>query len=788
MKSFREMAISLEDLLAKLGDLIQVIGQDGTILYANEHWLERLGYSAQTVEQLNFFHDIVESPFRVLFRAELHRVVALGYTEGIQVILKSATGEKIAVDGHLISHQGHIICIFHEVTHRHQAQTELERIFAMSVDMLGASDFEGRFVRLNPAWEHVLGYSLTELLGQRFIDFVHPDDYERTLVEAKRSTRTNTMQNFENRYRCKDGTYRWLLWHYISYSDVQQTYFVARDITEQRVNQELLQEARDQLQGILDNSGTMIGLKNLDGRYILVNQEFANIFGNGEKSSLFGKYDHEIFSDDVARILKSHDQAVFQNNRSLQFEENIVSDEGIRTYLTTRFLLNDNEGRPYGMCMIAKDITYRKLTEMQLLMRNQAIEHSPTGISIADARLPDLPLIYINPAFEKTTGYSPLDAIGRNCRFLQNDDRDQDAVHELRRAIQNEEAVTVVVRNYRKNGEMFYNELSLAPIHDNAGILTHYVGISTDVTARIETEAKIQKQNYDLVQTNADLAKARKQAEQAAEEAAKHNAALRAANRDLAKARKQAEDATRLKSQFLATMSHELRTPLNAIIGYTEIQLAGMTGDITNEQRDYQERVVTNAEHLLNLINDVLDISKIEAGRMELVNKVFDLRAWISDVDNQMRGLAEEKKLTFEIEVDPRMPQRIVGDPARIKQVIINLLSNAIKFTETGGIRLMVRKHGRDAWHIIVEDTGIGIPSHMQETIFEEFRQVDSSSRRKTGGTGLGLAIVRKFLLMMGGTVRLSSQLGTGSTFTITLPLNEEVIQVSADVGDESHD
>lgn len=554
------------------------------------------------------------------------------------------------------------------------------------------------------------------------------------------------------------------------------------------LSQLTIDEARDHLQAILDNSGTLIGLKNLDGKYILVNQEFADVFANGEKEILLNKSDIDIFPLDVASTFRDHDKAVLQGKRSLQFEESIVIDEELHTYLTTRFLLYDADENPCAICMIARDIAHRKSTEMQLLMRNQAIEHSPTGISIADARLPDMPLIYINPAFETVTGYPSIDVIGRNCRFLQGNDRDQAGVHKIREAIHNEESVTVVIRNYRKDGVMFYNELGLAPIHNDEGELTHYVGISTDVTERIEAAGKIQKQNEDLIAANADLAHARQQAEAATTQIALQNQALIAANHQLAEARKLAEEATRLKSQFLATMSHELRTPLNAIIGYTEIQLAGMTGELTAEQRDYQERVVTNADHLLNLINDVLDISKIEAGRLELVHKVFNLRDWVSGIDNQMRVLAQEKSLNFFVNIDERMPSQIVGDPARIKQVIINLLSNAIKFTETGSVRMAIRKHGRDAWHIIVKDTGIGIAPHLQETIFEEFRQVDSSSRRKSGGTGLGLAIVRKLLLMMGGSIRLNSQLGQGSTFTITLPLETKMKTASTEIGDIQND
>ncbi|MFQ3648333.1 MAG: PAS domain S-box protein [Anaerolineae bacterium] len=498
-------------------------------------------------------------------------------------------------------------------------ENELQHLFDLSIDMLAIVDFEGRMLRLNPAWERVLGYPLEEMLNRSFMDFVVEADRARTMETSRRLHAGETVVRFENRYRHRDGSIRWLSW---------------------------------------------------------------NANSNVEKRLIF---------------------------------------------------------------CVARDETFTKLTQTQLLLRNKAIEASPMGVCIADMQLPDQPLIYVNPAFERITGYSPVEAIGRNCRFLQGDQRDQPGVHAIRQALKDQQPVTVVLRNFRRDGQLFYNELSLAPIHDENGLLTHYVGISNDVTKRVLTDERLSAQNEELI----------------------------IANYNLALARKEAEDATRLKSEFLATMSHELRTPLNAIIGYTEIQLAGMAGDLTDEQRDYQTRVLANADHLLGLINDVLDISKIEAGRLELVRKPFHVQTWMNEVVAQTQALALEKNVAYEAELDPRLPERIVGDAARIKQVVLNLLSNAFKFTDAGYVHLSVRWHGPDAWQIIVEDTGIGIAPHMLETIFEEFRQVDSSSARRQGGTGLGLAIVRKLCLMMGGNVRVRSTLGRGSTFIVTLPLRE---------------
>jgi signal transduction histidine kinase len=251
------------------------------------------------------------------------------------------------------------------------------------------------------------------------------------------------------------------------------------------------------------------------------------------------------------------------------------------------------------------------------------------------------------------------------------------------------------------------------------------------------------------------------------------NETLIKANRELAIARKQAEAANKLKSQFLATMSHELRTPLNAVIGYSQLQLAGMVGAMSDEQKGFQERILINAHHLLNLINEVLDISKIEAGRMDLVQRPISLKAIFDEILVQNRVLAENKGLALELSYDDRLPDIIIGDRGRLKQIIINLISNGIKFTDAGKVSINVVLHNKDAWRMTVTDTGVGIASHEQETIFDEFRQAENGLDR--GGTGLGLAIVRKLVIMMGGNIRVNSEIGVGSSFTVTFPIITEI-------------
>jgi signal transduction histidine kinase len=268
-----------------------------------------------------------------------------------------------------------------------------------------------------------------------------------------------------------------------------------------------------------------------------------------------------------------------------------------------------------------------------------------------------------------------------------------------------------------------------------------------------EMVASIQERNANLRDLNSSL-------EQRVEER----------TAELQKANAIAQESVRLKSEFMATMSHELRTPLNAILGFSSILINGMAGTIDEEATHMVKRVESNSHRLLALINDVLDLAKIEAGRMELVSEPIHVHNMVNRWRGEMGVLGEKKGLGFETSIGDDIPETIYGDADRITQIVSNLLSNAFKFTERGSVRLEVNREA-DYLIIQVSDTGIGIPPHAINYIFDEFRQVDGSSTRVYGGSGLGLSIVRNMCRVMGGSIKAASVLGKGSIFTATLPL-----------------
>lgn len=242
-------------------------------------------------------------------------------------------------------------------------------------------------------------------------------------------------------------------------------------------------------------------------------------------------------------------------------------------------------------------------------------------------------------------------------------------------------------------------------------------------------------------------------------------------NEQLRRASAMAKEANRLKSEFLATMSHELRTPLNAVIGFAEIMLNGMGGDIDDDAHHMVERMHANSTRLLSLINDVLDMAKIEARRVEINYAPLSLRGFVSSLSNEMSSLAASEQVRFITKIDAQLPERILADEPHLHRVAVNLLSNAFKFTTEGTVSLLVRSHENDQYQIVVQDTGTGIPAHQKQVIFEPFRQADGSSKRSYAGTGLGLAITQELVRAMEGFIVVDSELGIGSTFTVTLPL-----------------
>ncbi|TWU43503.1 Signal transduction histidine-protein kinase BarA [Novipirellula aureliae] len=338
---------------------------------------------------------------------------------------------------------------------------------------------------------------------------------------------------------------------------------------------------------------------------------------------------------------------------------------------------------------------------------------------------------WVNNAFVNLSGYSEAEVVGRRCdELLFGPSTDTKAVRRFHQSLRNGHEMQEDVMLYRRDGRTTWVDFRLIPIHDRDGKLSRWIGIQTDVTKRRQTEEALQA------------------------------------------AKQSAEMGSRAKSEFLANMSHEIRTPLNAVVGMTELALAT---DLTSEQRDYLQCVQSSADTLLDLLNDVLDVSKIEAGKMEIESVVFNIAELIRETLQALAVKAHEKNLELAVHMPMDIPPFMQGDPTRIRQVLFNLVGNAIKFTEHGEVVVEVEQQWATddevCLHFAIHDTGVGIPRERLRKIFESFTQVDSSMARRFGGTGLGLTITSELIRMMDGKIWVQSKLGKGSTFHVTMTL-----------------
>ncbi|MBN2304393.1 MAG: HAMP domain-containing protein [Anaerolineae bacterium] len=311
--------------------------------------------------------------------------------------------------------------------------------------------------------------------------------------------------------------------------------------------------------------------------------------------------------------------------------------------------------------------------------------------------------------------------------------------------------------------------------------------ITSPVRSLTETASQIANGNYDLRVENTtgdEVGRLGASFNVMVEAIAQREAELLKQTHELRIATAKAREAARVRREFLANVSHELRTPLNAILGFSDGLLMEMYGALNEKQLHKTRRLRENGIRLLALVDDILDLTRIESRRIELRPAPFSPGHLVDRMKQQMKSLADEKSLTLDTHLDPNLPDSLIGDEQRIEQVVVNLLSNAFKFTDQGSVSLAARAQPeQNTWLIEVKDTGIGIPPHAKDIIFEEFRQVDGSSTRARKGSGLGLAITRNLVRLMNGHIGVESDLGRGSTFTVTLPLITSINESEMTVG-----
>jgi PAS domain S-box-containing protein len=366
-----------------------------------------------------------------------------------------------------------------------------------------------------------------------------------------------------------------------------------------------------------------------------------------------------------------------------------------------------------------KERETRQLAEVAQNSNDAIIFLTPTG-----------KISWVNRTFTELFGHRPIEVVGKDPdTLLTGPDTSQRTLKKLRLSMQKERSIRVDIQLRKQNNRMFWVDTVLTPLADTQGKLHSFVSVSRDIT-----------------------------------QSKKQMAALK-------KARANAENSALAKSTFLATMSHEIRTPMNGIIGMSDLL---RQTELTVEQQDYVDTIVGSGDALLQIINDILDFSKLDAGKLHIATEPMNIHKNLHSVVSIIGPNAAEKSIDLSLNIDKSVPEWVIGDDGRIRQIVLNLISNAVKFTETGSVRVSASSHKKQRKNIIeiaIHDSGIGIPADMLGHIFERFTQAEENTTRKFGGTGLGLSISHLLATQMGGEIKVTSALGQGSCFTLKLSL-----------------
>ncbi|MBD1926070.1 PAS domain S-box protein [Trichocoleus sp. FACHB-90] len=854
----QEATVRERTILGRVTDAFMAMDLDFRITYANPaaQRVSRTPLEAILGKTMwEAFPGTIGNQFEFQYRRSLSEQVAVEFEEYYGPF-------DLWVEVHVYPSPTGLSLFFRDINERKKVEQERERFLAVGSDLQVITGINGYFHWLSPTFERTLGWTSDEMTSRPWTEFVHPDDLSASIAETDSLFSGHETFTFENRYRHKDGSYRWLLWNAQPYPEEQVIYGVAVDITDRKQAEATLGESEARLRFMLDAS--QIGDWDLD----LTTQPYTahrslrhdQIFGY---ESLLPEWGYDIFlthvhPDDRASVNEKFQQTLSVNT-NWNFECRIIhADQSVHWIWVRSSVYCDSSGTPTRLLGIVVDITDRKRAEQAL---SESEEQSRNIIeSIGEAFFAadeNWRLTYINQFAQTLLDRTPGDLIGKNLweeypgligsefelvywsamrgvaasltAFYPDHDRWYEArtypaaqgitvyFRNVTDQIQAEAALRQSEERYRTLFESIdegfciiemlfdandtpidYRFLEINPAFEQQTGLQQAVGKTvrqlipdiedhwikiygqvalTGESVRFENGSEAMNRWFDVYACRTGQPEARKVAlvfkdisDRKRIEAEREQILQREQT-----AREAAERANRIKDEFLAVLSHELRSPLNPILGWSNLlQRGNLDATKTATALATIER---NARLQSQLIDDLLDISRILSGKLSLKAMSVDLNMVISAALETVRLAAEAKSLQIKTTFSPSQGM-VIGDSGRLQQVIWNLLSNAVKFTPQGGQITVRLTQTRTHAQIQVTDTGKGINPDFLPYVFEHFRQEDGATTRKFGGLGLGLAIARQVVEMHGGTVTVDSPgIGLGATFTVQIPLAPRLIE-----------
>lgn len=756
----RKSEAQFKYLFENTSELIQSINTlDGKFLYVNPAWLKTLEYTEEEVKKL-FVTNVIHPD-----SMEDYKIVSQKISKGEQVdnlhgAFISKTGKKIYIEGSIVCYfkEGvpySTLGMFRNVTQRKIAdekQAILATIVNYSDDAIISITFDGTVKSWNRGAEKLFGYSSEEIIGKSVFIMSPPHLANEDQQRLEKIKSGIFSEHYETERLKKDGN---IIPVDVSLSPIKDrsrniigVSKIVHDITKRKKTEDELKQKNYFLNAILENIPAMIFMKNAkDLRYIFLSKAVEESLGH-KKEDLIGKNAYDLFPKEQADSFTFQDRDVLKQKEIFEIPEELVDTKNGKRWLHTRKIaIYDESVDPLYLLGVSMDITERKKSEDKF---KGLLESTPDGILIVDSKGI---IQLVNSQTGNIFGYKKDEIVGKDLeilipsRFKGPHGQHFKAFFSHPRIRLMGDRSGVDLFGLRKDGTEFPIEISLGPIETSEGILVS--AVIRDITEQKKASALA----LSLVEE-------------------KTKAELEA---------KKAKEANQFKDRFLANMSHEIRTPMNAIIGFSDILSNKNLGAV---EKEYVASIKMAGENLLNIINDILDISKIEAGMMSFEEHPFYLKDILKSLHAMLKIKAKEKNLELIFIYDDDVPDNLVGDSKRLSQIIINIVSNAIKFTNKGKVQVNVNAHDLDEENTVIEfyvkDTGIGIQKDKLEHVFERFWQADSNITRKYGGTGLGLNIAKQLVDLQGGAMFVNSEFNVGSVFSFWIPYKKSKQMLSA--------
>ncbi|MEG4069514.1 PAS domain S-box protein [Microcoleus sp. Pol11C2] len=749
----REMSEVMKNALSG----ISKIDTQGRYLYVNKAYSDVTGYQPEEMIGMSWEKTVYPDEWEKLVAAywvmvqegrvelETRAVRKDGSVFYKQLVMISTYDEQNQFLGHY--------CFMKDISDRKKAELALEQellrskaFFNTSLDGVVVMDWVGKVVQASPSFAQMLGYTLEETMNMSVFDW----DAEWTREELQLMLqREEVIPLFETRHRRKDGSVYdvEISWNRVELQDEMINYCICRDISDRKRNEaerqqaeQALRESETRFQAFMNHSPAPAWITDENGVMLYASQTYLNTL-KLPTDDVIGKSIFELYPAAFAQQYLDNIQTVAQTNELIETIEIAPRRDGtLGEFLVYKFLIPDLPGQML-VGGVAIDVTrqHQAETALQLSEERLMLALEASGDGLWDWKI-ETGEVYINSYYQEMLGYKPGELVmDVNVweQMIHPDDKFW-VFEDLNSNLP--DSCLKYAFDYRvrcKSGEWkWVANYAKVVAYDEDGKPLRMIGTHKDISDRKQKELALQH------------------------------------------AREAAEAANLAKSTFLANMSHELRTPLNVILGFAQV----MTHDssLTPNQKEDLQTIRRSGDHLLSLINDVLDLSKIESGHCTVEHSGLDLIALLHSLRNMLAERASSKGLDLCFEIAPEVPQFMLVDAQKLRQVLLNLLSNAIKFTDGGSITLQVSIEAdgtgalsttRPILQFVVADTGVGIASVELDTIFDAFVQAQAG-KRLTGGTGLGLTISRKLLELMGGEISVSSTLGEGSSFTFTLPVS----------------